>query len=784
MISKWRPLRRFCAMPPVVAAICLLHACGNSARAQFTFLNQIGGGPVSSPGYISTPLIVGNGGPDGQVVVDGGFAVNNGVIKAYAADGTYLQTLSNTIGQPLYSAIGPDGTYYVSSSLSQTVGVYSSNGTLQNRLPSAGGAGNATGVAVNQSGSLFVASTTQIRDYSTTFNGTTYPLLGTFGSAGTGPGQFGADGIGAIALDGTGANLYATDPSGNRVEVFTTSGVYQSSIGNASGPGQLNQPMGVGVSGTGLVYVADANAGIKVFSTAGTYVNTVAATVNGQAFVPFSVSVAPTGMVYSAGTLNASTQVAERFFDPSSWSSGTNSFTNASTGPTSVAVGTGQLLGTSLTLDGTKGLVVGQTTTVNNSGSLTLAGGSLSTSNLVVDGSSSSASFTMTGGTLTASAVTVSGGGVADFVGQPLTTTLNGTVAVSDATSQFKVEQGATVSAAGLNNNGVVVVGANADFIVLNNSFNLGTTTLNGGELDVRGLYGNGPTALIQGSGTLSTTSGLSNNGNIQLSGQSSVMGVVNNLASGAIEVSGQQSHTFFGGVSNDGNFTIDPGSGVTFQGVFSGDHGTAGTGTATFAGGLSPGDPVDMTFGGNVVLQHTNITTLNLAGTTPGTGFDKIDVAGQLSLDGTLRIVLQSFTPQVGESFQIFTWGTETGTFAQFDLPTLPGGEEWNMSQLYAHGTISVTIAGDVNGDGIVNGQDLALVASNWLHTGTGLAGDANNDSIINGQDLALVGSNWLATAPPAVSNATAVPEPSTATLALLVAVTIAAGRRRMVFR
>ena len=91
MISKWRP-SRFCApMPPVVAAICLLHACGNSARAKFTFLNQIGGGPVSSPGYISTPLMVGNGGPDGQVVVDGGFAVNNGVIKAYAADGTYLK---------------------------------------------------------------------------------------------------------------------------------------------------------------------------------------------------------------------------------------------------------------------------------------------------------------------------------------------------------------------------------------------------------------------------------------------------------------------------------------------------------------------------------------------------------------------------------------------------------------------------------------------------------------------------------------------------------------------
>ena len=90
------------------------------------------------------------------------------------------------------------------------------------------------------------------------------------------------------------------------------------------------------------------------------------------------------------------------------------------------------------------------------------------------------------------------------------------------------------------------------------------------------------------------------------------------------------------------------------------------------------------------------------------------------------------------------------------------------------------MTVTGDVNGDGIVNSQDLALISSNWLASGTGKSGDANNDGIVNSQDLALVSANWLGTAPPAVGNAAAVPEPSAALLAILACGTLAVGRRR----
>ena len=77
----------------------------------------------------------------------------------------------------------------------------------------------------------------------------------------------------------------------------------------------------------------------------------------------------------------------------------------------------------------------------------------------------------------------------------------------------------------------------------------------------------------------------------------------------------------------------------------------------------------------------------------------------------------------------------------------------------------------GDVNLDGIVNGQDLATVASDWLKTGVSLmAGDANGDGIVNGQDLATIASNWLQTGGAPGSGAGAsiasVPEPASCLL------------------
>ncbi|HVU85799.1 MAG TPA: DUF4465 domain-containing protein [Pirellulales bacterium] len=80
-------------------------------------------------------------------------------------------------------------------------------------------------------------------------------------------------------------------------------------------------------------------------------------------------------------------------------------------------------------------------------------------------------------------------------------------------------------------------------------------------------------------------------------------------------------------------------------------------------------------------------------------------------------------------------------------------------------HIAATQTLAGDANGDGIVNSQDLALVSSSWLQTGSDLAADVNHDGIVNSQDLALISSNWLAS-----SNMTfTAPEPAACGLAAI---------------
>lgn len=61
---------------------------------------------------------------------------------------------------------------------------------------------------------------------------------------------------------------------------------------------------------------------------------------------------------------------------------------------------------------------------------------------------------------------------------------------------------------------------------------------------------------------------------------------------------------------------------------------------------------------------------------------------------------------------------------------------------------TVTVNVAlGDMTGDGVVDGQDLAIVLGNWAMTG--VTGDVDSDGFVDASDLAIVLGNWGATNP-----------------------------------
>ena len=91
------------------------------------------------------------------------------------------------------------------------------------------------------------------------------PVL-SFGSAGTGDGQFTQPRNLAIADDGT---IYVLDSGNNRVEYFSGNGTYLGQW-NASEAGGMNQPWGIAVGTDGSVFVADTwNHRILKFSSEG-----------------------------------------------------------------------------------------------------------------------------------------------------------------------------------------------------------------------------------------------------------------------------------------------------------------------------------------------------------------------------------------------------------------------------------------------------------------------------------------------------------------------------------
>lgn len=133
------------------------------------------------------------------------------------------------------------------------------------------------------------------------------------------------------------------------------------------------------------------------------------------------------------------------------------------------------------------------------------------------------------------------------------------------------------------------------------------------------------------------------------------------------------------------------PGQSLALSGSLSG----AGHYRGNFAllGSFSPGNsPAAITFDGDLLFGPGHQLTMEIGGTTPGTGYDTLNVTGQLSFGGSLNIAfINGFIPAPGNSFQLFTATSFGGSFAQVTFNSF-GNYVWDTSQLLSSGLITLS--------------------------------------------------------------------------------------------
>ncbi len=204
---------------------------------------------------------------------------------------------------------------------------------------------------------------------------------------------------------------------------------------------------------------------------------------------------------------------------------------------------------------------------------------------------------------------------------------------------------------------------------------NDGQINLFGGLLDITQDLTNNAAAFVSGNGTLRVAGGFTNDGVVNFSGATNVIGPVTNSATGKIVASGGGPTTFFDDMTNEGEVRTSAGAYTVFFGAVDGSGTFTGTGTVNFEGDLNPGNsPAALQFAGNVVLGPATDLSMELGGTALGSEYDHVAVAGILSLDGSLDVsLIDDFTPSAGQSFDVLDFGTLSGNFATINLPSVP---------------------------------------------------------------------------------------------------------------
>jgi fibronectin-binding autotransporter adhesin len=270
------------------------------------------------------------------------------------------------------------------------------------------------------------------------------------------------------------------------------------------------------------------------------------------------------------------------------------------------------------------------------------------------------------------------------------------------------------------------------------------TTNAIGGTLSYSGaIAGNeGLTKLGTGTLTLTASNAYSGNttikgGTLALTGSGSISNSPTiNLNGGSLDVSGVTSQPFIigGAQTLKGSGTVS--GAVTVNGTLA---------TGQTSNSIAKTSAVTLTLGTGSTLAGSTLEDIVAANSSDkvifGNGTD-MPGAALATFGGTLTVTSPntpgSFSFAAGQSYDLFDFGSHTGTFATVTLPMLTGGLTWNTSNLYTSGIVSIG-GGTTNGPAAWTNGSMDNTwenASNWTNsTIPGVAGNVAtfSDSSVN---------------------------------------------------
>jgi hypothetical protein len=315
--------------------------------------------------------------------------------------------------------------------------------------------------------------------------------------------------------------------------------------------------------------------------------------------------------------------------------------------------------------------VIGNSVSFNNSGTVEIQSGTLlcngeftnhgtvnlspATTNRLAAGGSASGTFNAsatalvewTGGTFTLDeGAQLNGAGPYQLNGGAVTANANLTVANLDLvhSSSTLGGTGAVTITTAMNWTAGTMSGSGRTIIPVGATLHAGSTS----AIGLQRTLENGGTVLWTGAGGI----GLFN-------------GVITNRAGGLFHAQNAAQFFFSGGAcrfDNAGTFrksvstaTTTVPSGVPFN----------NSGTVDLRNGI-------LAANGGYVSSSNALLNCALGGTTAGTGYGQLQVAGAVTLNGALSVDLTNgFSPAINDSFTVLTAGTRNGAFANFSYPS-----------------------------------------------------------------------------------------------------------------